>query len=390
MRAVLVGLGLCLIALPVTAASISCVGEDPATASTPDGGNVPPSDVKCTNDAECPALPTTPAGCATAKCDVPTSRCIYVANDADQDGHRTHACVSQDPKITVETGGDCDDADPQLFPGRSRECAALANGTAIAFPGGTPKGVCKAGSQECNTDGTLGACTGAVAPRAEDCATSDVDEDCDGSPMNGCPCSPMDATQACNAHPGKDGVGTCKAGTQKCEASGWSTCSGAVDPVNDDCAPDGADANCDGIKGNGNGCTQTVYLYAAGGAYSCAAGPSGWPTDLYMTDAGDPAGLPNGLTLIAPMKLFAAASGTRTGVYRCYDATTGYHSVGMSGCTGATQQRLVGYASTVDGGNGWVRLAEIFGRNYGPTGMLPTNSTACGTCCDPTSFYTLQ
>lgn len=396
MRTAHVGLGLALSALLVGLVPAACVGEDPVAGGTPsdadggssDGGS--PADVGCSKDGDCPALATTPAGCATAKCDLATSRCTYVATDSDKDGHPAHACVSQDPTVSVQTGDDCDDGDATLFPGHPRECAALSDGTAIAFPGGTPKGLCKAGTQACKADGTVEACAGAVAPVTENCATDDVDEDCDGSPVNGCPCTPVASTQACNTHGAKDGVGPCVAGSQTCEVAGWSNCSGDVGPTTDDCSPTGSDNDCDGIKGNGAGCTQTVYVYGTNGGFNCAAGQASWPSNLWITDANDTTLQPNGLTLIAQMKLFASGGATKVAVYRCYDSGGGYNYVGFSGCGGGTQNRLVGYASNVNGGNGWVQLASFYGKNFGPTGVMPVNAAACGTCCSGGSYYTLQ
>src|SRR6185312_1249362 len=54
-------------------------------------------------------------------------------------------------------------------------------------PGGTQGvGVCKAGTQVCNPQGTgYGACAGQVLPSPENCATA-ADEDCDGAAP---PCS---------------------------------------------------------------------------------------------------------------------------------------------------------------------------------------------------------
>ena len=124
-------------------------------------------------------------------------------------------------------------------------------------------------------------------------APSTPDHRCDqGAPVDTkCQCVPGEQ-RACNAHAGKDGT-TCKAGTQKCvlgsppSTSAYEACSGAVDPAADDCEADGSDKDCDGVKGNGTTCTQKVYLYATE-AYSCAAGSTAWPRDMYMTDAADP------------------------------------------------------------------------------------------------------
>lgn len=59
-------------------------------------------------------------------------------------------------------------------PGEKQEC--------YTGPGGTKgQGICKAGAQTCNAQGSaFGDCVGEQLPKAEDCTTADRDEDCDG------------------------------------------------------------------------------------------------------------------------------------------------------------------------------------------------------------------
>jgi putative metal-binding protein len=68
-------------------------------------------------------------------------------------------------------------------------CVCTPNATTSCYsgPAGTAGvGICKAGSQVCNGQGTsLGACAGTVLPQGENCATP-ADEDCDGAAP---PCS---------------------------------------------------------------------------------------------------------------------------------------------------------------------------------------------------------
>ncbi len=63
-------------------------------------------------------------------------------------------------------------------------CACVPSTTASCYPGpaGTAGvGICKAGTQLCNAQGTaLGACAGSVVPQLENCALA-PDENCDGS-----------------------------------------------------------------------------------------------------------------------------------------------------------------------------------------------------------------
>lgn len=64
---------------------------------------------------------------------------------------------------------------PFCTPGEEQEC--------YTGPAGTKgQGICKSGKQTCNTSGSaFGACEGELLPAVEDCTTTDMDEDCDGS-----------------------------------------------------------------------------------------------------------------------------------------------------------------------------------------------------------------
>lgn len=74
-----------------------------------------------------------------------------------------------------------------------------------------------------------------------------IDYNCDGSTTTGCSCS-NGQTLPCNVHPGKDGIGICKAGIQTCTGGFWGGCVGAVDPKAETCGL--ADNDCDGVIGN--------------------------------------------------------------------------------------------------------------------------------------------
>src|SRR5690606_26432609 len=116
------------------------------------------------------------------------------------------------------------------------------------------QGICRKGVSVCE-GGRLSECRGAVLPAPRNCASRE-DNDCDGRPDDTldavCACD-VGATEPCDAHPGHDGVGPCRAGTRTCElandgSSRWGACTGAVAPASSDsCTVSGDDANCNGI-----------------------------------------------------------------------------------------------------------------------------------------------
>ncbi len=125
-----------------------------------------------------------------------------------------------------------------------------------------PEGKCTVGVQTCQADGNWSACTGAVASKpSDDCDVAGDDSDCNGSPNDGCNCSPG-TTRDC----GKDD-GNCQQGEQTCTANIWGTCEGEITPeAADSRLVTGDDADCDGMENencacvadNANACNDSV------------------------------------------------------------------------------------------------------------------------------------
>jgi hypothetical protein len=329
-------------------------GDGPRSAATDgpdstadDGGSAPGADAPPPADALPPAPPDAASPDAPGSC-----------------GEGLRSCAGR----CIPTGACCTDGD----------CAGYA-----CQGGACSTTICAGDHQRCgSTCLPAGRCC--PSPAGRDCR-SPMDNDCDGRPdstIDGvCQCAPG-SSRACNTHPGRDGVGPCRAGTQTCASgptagtSSWGACTGDVAPVADDCSADGPDRDCDGIKGNGATCTRTVYVYGSD-PFTCGTPASTWPADLMLIDEDDPASVPNGYRVISQFRLFRAGGGTKLALYRCFNATDNYHSTGYSGCAGGATQRLLGYVSTIDGGPGWTRLAELFGRNFGPTAALRSDLPAC-------------
>ncbi len=108
---------------------------------------------------------------------------------------------------------DCDrqlPADCSCTSGQTRACGGVTGGT------------CALGTQTC-TDGTWGACTGAVQPQKGNCSAAS----CLGAniPNPGCECI-VGATEPCYPGPfGTSTTGTCAAGTRTCNELGqWGAC----------------------------------------------------------------------------------------------------------------------------------------------------------------------
>ncbi|HEY0466635.1 MAG TPA: MopE-related protein, partial [Polyangiaceae bacterium] len=99
-------------------------------------------------------------------------------------------------------------------------------------------------------------CVAALA--SEEALCNGLDDDCDGSVDEGCPCT-AGAVQTCFlGAPGRRGVGACVAGTQTCMrgvefAAYWGDCLGGIRPSQETC--DGLDNDCNGCADDLSGCT---------------------------------------------------------------------------------------------------------------------------------------
>jgi hypothetical protein len=221
------------------------------------GGNVCRSGVcsACVGGQECP-LPGQPCRKGILTCSAGVSSCVD--NGAKPD------LVACDDNNACTTGEACH--------------SGLCNG-------GTTK-TCTA-SDACHTAGTCDPTTGVCSnpkvatPKARDC-TSSQDNDCDGIPDNTvdsvCQCKPG-SSRDCDTHPGFDGKGPCKAGTQSCVLSAdhstsyyEATCTGAVAPAaKDSCATAGDDSNCNGTVNDGCSCTPANAATVCNDNKACTA-----------------------------------------------------------------------------------------------------------------------
>jgi hypothetical protein len=210
-----------------------------------DGGQCPPGSTNCA--AGCHAGDTRSCGhSAVGICHPGTETC-------GTNGTWSNCTGSQEPKprdCTSSLDNDCNGMPDNTA---DAECQCTMNGATQpcgTHPGLDGKGICKAGSQTCN-NGVWSTCLGSAAPAARDC-TSPSDNDCDGKPDNTidavCQCN-TSGSQPCQTHPGLDGKGICKAGTQSCTNGILSQCMGSVGPAPRDCSSPN-DNNCDGSPDN--------------------------------------------------------------------------------------------------------------------------------------------
>jgi hypothetical protein len=196
-----------------------------------------------------------------ATCDEEVDRCGGECPDADMDGHRDASCG----------GDDCDDADPNRFPGNTEVCDdghdEDCDDTTL---GDDPDGDGYVGIECCNGDrcGTdCGPMDPAVRPDTVD-PCGEGDQDCDGDIDEGCGCM-VGNVQPCGSAEAMSEVGECEEGRATCEmnadgTTSYNVCEGAVEPVDETC--NGADEDCDGSIDEEFDCEQ---LESSSGLTAC-------------------------------------------------------------------------------------------------------------------------
>lgn len=204
-------------------------------------------------------------------CVAGTQTCVAGSDNQTSDWGPCEGSVGPSASDSCDIPGD--DADCDGSPNGGCRCV---EGATVACGPNTDDGACQRGQSTC-IDEEFDACQGAVFPSRRNC-TSPVDNDCDGEPDDSldatCTCE-VGSTRTCGAHPGRDGNGPCRAGTQTCVAgnqnasSSFGACTGSVGPgQRDSCTVFGDDADCDGTPNGGCQCV------AGRGNQPCAGDPN--------------------------------------------------------------------------------------------------------------------
>jgi alpha-tubulin suppressor-like RCC1 family protein len=261
----------CSLAAVVALSLAACGGDSPPPAEvdggpgTDLGGGGTDARVLCTLDVDCndglfcngretcaPASSAADArGCApgdapcsaTETCDEAANDCRTTCEDVDGDGHEAIACG----------GDDCEDNDASRYPGATEICDGDdedCNDATFGFIDADGDGVA---SSACCNGGTCGAdCNdgnGDIRPGALDGppdACNLIDDDCDGSVDEGCPCVSGSEAACYTGAPETRSVGRCADGVQLCVGGMLqTTCTGQRLPDAEIC--DGIDNDCDGL-----------------------------------------------------------------------------------------------------------------------------------------------
>lgn len=288
-------------------------------------------------------------------------------------------------------------------PGTIEACYESPDGTSY---GAVPKaavGSCTIGTRVCGTEATWGPCTGAVPAALTDTCVAGNDDNCNGKPNEGCPCTGTE-TRAC----GSD-MGDCSKGQQTCSNLQWGPCVGEVAPKATDTCEDGNDANCDGTPNAGCQCINGTTKECGSAVGNCKKGTQTCVNGVWAVDcvgqvvartqdscntAGDDAncdGVPNeGCSCTAGQTQDCGNCGTLTcqsdgtwstqcmGAGACKAGDVETDSVACGNCGSQSRRRT---CSSQCGWGAWETVGTCLGSGPCKVGDPDdTRSTACGNC----------
>lgn len=193
-------------------------------------------EVGCTGDEDCPSQG------GDLSCDLPKHACVGCITN--QDCPLGELCYENGCVPGCQSNQPCPDGQTCC----SNQCADLQ----------TDESNCGACGYPCYENHNIPACdqgkclTGVCYPNFADCNKSPLDG-CEHNALadGDCVCEPGLIVPCYFGAPGTLGVGTCAAGSKKCDKSGlyWGPCIGQVLPKPEICA-NGSDEDCDGIADN--------------------------------------------------------------------------------------------------------------------------------------------
>src|SRR5690606_10654882 len=156
------------------------------------------------------------------------------ASQADDDVSLADDDVSQtdDDALSVDDDATGDDTAAPCNDGETRGCWELADGSPLPGDPADITGTCTLGVSAC-VDGVWSACEGAIGPQAADaCVTRGTDDNCNGTPDEGCDCAGSEVASCWELPDGTpitddaaDALAPCQLGQKTCDGSGkWGPC----------------------------------------------------------------------------------------------------------------------------------------------------------------------